>query len=604
MYDIRADDGFAKTFDNHYNEYQLSLCDRDRMKSKALYMKRLRTKTFIYTLIALLLFIATAPADVMAADTTAAETTAAETTTAYVPVSGISLDTKSAMLKAGKHLSLKADVEPEDASNKAIDWKSSDENVATVSKDGKVSAKGYGTATITATTKDGGFSASCEIKVLFFDLGDDTEGFYEALYWAVDQNIVAPESRSMFLPKSMCSRESVISYLYNLMEKPKYKTGTSFKDVKKDSPFYDAVSWAEENGLLKDIATKNKFSGGKTCLKEELATLLYRLKESPYVGYDGLFTDVESDSFYKDAVNWAVENNVIDDYRDEDGSSSYHFGSGDKLTKEDVSIFLYNYTHESNPGFAEEFYFSYSLPVLMNGSEVSEELYAKYTDPQYCAEAFAYYALEEGWQYEAVVGALAYMWAEGMGAHGTFTYEGCWSVRGPSGNVYDRTLDNSAWREWVHSADCCIQMISHSSYYSNSHFAVGLGYCGESNAWNMSGGRWKQMVYNADAFLTAADMSGVAWQDITFQTKRALYTITACSYDPDWRNPKTFTGDAREYCARVFSTVGYTAFPVWYDNGQLGAHLDKVETVRPFVDAVINNTSMITEDLSINALLY
>ena len=53
---------------------------------------------------------------------------------------------------------------PEDATNKNVNWKSSNENVCIVSN-GKVVAVGYGTSVIIATTIDGGHMATCTIVV-------------------------------------------------------------------------------------------------------------------------------------------------------------------------------------------------------------------------------------------------------------------------------------------------------------------------------------------------------------------------------------------------------------------------------------------------------
>ena len=62
---------------------------------------------------------------------------------------------------------LQADITPKNADNKNIIWSTSDKNVATVDENGKVTAVGKGTAVITATTEDGGFTAECEVTVKY-----------------------------------------------------------------------------------------------------------------------------------------------------------------------------------------------------------------------------------------------------------------------------------------------------------------------------------------------------------------------------------------------------------------------------------------------------
>ena len=73
----------------------------------------------------------------------------------FIKVTSISLNKESVSLEVGESITLKATVKPDNATNKGIIWTSSDEAIAKVSSNGKVTAKSAGTATITATTKDG-----------------------------------------------------------------------------------------------------------------------------------------------------------------------------------------------------------------------------------------------------------------------------------------------------------------------------------------------------------------------------------------------------------------------------------------------------------------
>ena len=80
-----------------------------------------------------------------------------------VPVTGIRLDKENILLsEIGETALLRATVLPEDADNKNVRWESSNEKVATV-ENGIVTCKGYGTAEISATTEDGGFTAVCKV---------------------------------------------------------------------------------------------------------------------------------------------------------------------------------------------------------------------------------------------------------------------------------------------------------------------------------------------------------------------------------------------------------------------------------------------------------
>lgn len=86
------------------------------------------------------------------------------TTDTTVKVTGVSLNKTSAELKVGDSTALTATVSPSNATDKSVTWTSSNEAVATVSN-GTVKAVSAGTATITVTTNDGSFKATCAVTV-------------------------------------------------------------------------------------------------------------------------------------------------------------------------------------------------------------------------------------------------------------------------------------------------------------------------------------------------------------------------------------------------------------------------------------------------------
>ncbi len=79
-------------------------------------------------------------------------------------VTSVKLNKTSLVLEKGKSRMLKATVLPNGARDKTVTWKSSNKKVAKV-KNGKVTAKAKGTATITATTKIGRKKAQCKVTV-------------------------------------------------------------------------------------------------------------------------------------------------------------------------------------------------------------------------------------------------------------------------------------------------------------------------------------------------------------------------------------------------------------------------------------------------------
>ena len=86
-----------------------------------------------------------------------------------VSVTGVSLNKDSTSITVGDTETLTATVTPSDATDKSVTWNSSNTNVATVS-DGVVTAVAEGSATITVTTNDGGFTDTCSVTVSGSDI--------------------------------------------------------------------------------------------------------------------------------------------------------------------------------------------------------------------------------------------------------------------------------------------------------------------------------------------------------------------------------------------------------------------------------------------------
>ena len=123
-------------------------------------------------------------------------------------VTGIDILQESVSLNTGESLTLNAVVSPSNAIIKDVIWSSSDVSVAKVSSNGIVSVVYGGTAIITATSVDGGFTDSCIIKSLADPKPDLTiSGYYQLLksnaptvcvYAGEDNNIQAGNPVTLF----------------------------------------------------------------------------------------------------------------------------------------------------------------------------------------------------------------------------------------------------------------------------------------------------------------------------------------------------------------------------------------------------------------------
>ena len=104
--------------------------------------------------------------------------------TVYAKVTGVKLSSSSLRMMSGDKALLKATITPDNAMNKNISWSSDNETVAVVNN-GEVTAKAEGKATITVTTEDGQYTATCSVTVT-----NDITSYVYAEYYGGSMSII------------------------------------------------------------------------------------------------------------------------------------------------------------------------------------------------------------------------------------------------------------------------------------------------------------------------------------------------------------------------------------------------------------------------------
>ena len=104
-----------------------------------------------------------------------------------LPVSGLILNFTDKSIYVGEKFKLKVSVNPSTATELGVTWKSSNTSIATINEDGEIEGIAGGTAVITATTKDGGYSATCVINVL--ESVSSISLNYQTYYLGVDKSV-------------------------------------------------------------------------------------------------------------------------------------------------------------------------------------------------------------------------------------------------------------------------------------------------------------------------------------------------------------------------------------------------------------------------------
>ena len=157
--------------------------------------------------------------------------------------------------------------------------------------------------------------------------------FYEAVKWAVKNGITTGVGNDLFAPEQPCTRAQIVTFLWRAAGSPEPKTASSFTDVPANAYYAKAVAWAVENGITNGM-TATTFAPNATCTRGQSVTFLHRALKGTASG-SANFTDVKSDAFYADAINWAVANNVTN------GTSNTTFSPNADCTRAEIVTFLY-----------------------------------------------------------------------------------------------------------------------------------------------------------------------------------------------------------------------------------------------------------------------
>ena len=242
-----------------------------------------------------------------------------------VAVTGVTLNTGATELTVGQSMLLIATVKPDNATNQAVRWTSSDSDVATVDSDGNVKAVAAGEAIITVTTEDGGKTATCTVTVTKQPGGGThvdpvkpgkpveepeeqpeasysdvkpTDWYAEAVEYVSEQGLMTGVGNGKFSPDTSVTRAMVWTVLARMAGENTDGGATWYSK---------AQEWAMETG----VSDGTNPTGSIT--REQLAAMLYRFEGSPAVsGNLNAYPDAnEVSDWAVDAMVWATQEGMI-----------------------------------------------------------------------------------------------------------------------------------------------------------------------------------------------------------------------------------------------------------------------------------------------------
>lgn len=120
-------------------------------------------------------------------------------------------------------------------------------------------------------------------------------------------------------------------------------TETTPQAPKTFADVHDAGHWAAEyvdyvcqKGIMNGTG-ENAFSPDATLTRAMLVTILHRLDKEPNIPKNVAFEDVEKDSYYQKAVDWAYAWGIVN------GVSDTHFAPNDNITREQIAAIMHRY---------------------------------------------------------------------------------------------------------------------------------------------------------------------------------------------------------------------------------------------------------------------
>ena len=173
----------------------------------------------------------------------------------------------------------------------------------------------------------------------FADVSADSY-YAKAVAWAVENGITGGTGSGMFSPDATCTRAQAMAFIYRSVQtqgggmQGEWMFLNPFDDVNLESYYGEAVMWAVANGITNGTSDTT-FSPNATCTRAQIVTFLWRSQKSPASDGVNPFSDVAVDAYYADAVLWAAENGITG------GTTTTTFSPNNDCTRAQIVTFLF-----------------------------------------------------------------------------------------------------------------------------------------------------------------------------------------------------------------------------------------------------------------------
>ena len=102
--------------------------------------------------------------------------------------------------------------------------------------------------------------------------------YAKAVAWAVENGVAKGVSEIAFAPNAACTRAQIVTFLWRAQQSPASDGENPFTDVPAAAYYYNAVLWAVENDVAKGVS-ETAFAPNDNCTRAQIVTLIYRCRK-------------------------------------------------------------------------------------------------------------------------------------------------------------------------------------------------------------------------------------------------------------------------------------------------------------------------------------
>lgn len=155
--------------------------------------------------------------------------------------------------------------------------------------------------------------------------------YYNAVSWAVENGITSGTSATSFSPNQTCNNAQILTFLWRAAGEPSVSGTNPFRNVSAGDYYYKPALWAKEKGMVEG----GSFNADAKCTRGMAVAYIWKAMDMPLSMSPASFSDVSRDDYALLApVSWAVENGVTS------GTGNNTFSPDKTCTRAEIVTFL------------------------------------------------------------------------------------------------------------------------------------------------------------------------------------------------------------------------------------------------------------------------